>query len=463
VDVQRRRGDTLRRRIGRPWLTGTLLALCLAAVVAAVVVIGPASASEAPQATVTAQRGVVQKTVSADGSLAPGSEAEVNFDAAGTVKRIYVTEGTKVHKGQLLARLDAGDADAQLNQAEAQLNAAEASLTSAQAIEVGSSSSSNSNSGSNQPSSGSQSSGTTKQSKDASVATAQADVQSAQLSVDDAKKAVNDLELRAPMDGVVASLSGSVGQQVTGQASSSSSSSGNGSSSSGSGSNSSNGSSSNGSSSGSDSSSSGSSTAFITIANLNTLTVGVSFSEADITNVKVGQPATITVNALSDKQFAAKVTGIGILSSSSSGVVSYPVTLAMLQMDPGLKPGMTGTAAVIVDQVQGVVTVPSRAISGAGGAQTVTVTSGGKTETRTVTTGLVGDSTTAVLSGLQPGEQVVLPSTASSIAGGAASGGGAQSGGFGGRGAFGGGGAGPAISGGPAGGGAPVLIGPGPG
>jgi macrolide-specific efflux system membrane fusion protein len=434
----------------------------LAAVVAAVVVIGPASASEAPQATVTAQRGVVQKTVSADGSLAPGSEAEVNFDAAGTVKRIYVTEGTKVHKGQLLARLDAGDADAQLNQAEAQLNAAEASLTSAQAIEVGSSSSSNSNSGSNQPAGSSQSSGTTKQSKDASVATAQADVQSAQLSVDDAKKAVNDLELRAPMDGVVASLSGSVGQQVTGQASSSSSS-GNGSSSSGSGSNSSNGSSSNASSSGSDSSSSGSSTAFITIANLNTLTVGVSFSEADITNVKVGQPATITVNALSDKQFAAKVTGIGILSSSSSGVVSYPVTLAMLQTDPGLKPGMTGTAAVIVDQVQGVVTVPSRAISGAGGAQTVTVTSGGKTETRTVTTGLVGDSTTEVLSGLQPGEQVVLPNTASSIAGGAASGGGAQSGGFGGRGAFGGGGAGPAISGAPAGGGAPVLIGPGPG
>ncbi|MDX6616403.1 MAG: hypothetical protein QOD60_1494 [Solirubrobacterales bacterium] len=457
MDVQRRRGDTLRRRIGRPWLTGTLLALCLAAVVAAVVVIGPASASEAPQATVTAQRGVVQKTVSADGSLAPGSEADVNFDAAGTVKRIYVTEGTKVHKGQLLARLDAGDADAQLNQAEAQLNAAEASLTSAQAIEVGGSSSNNSNSGSNQPSGASQSSGTTKQSKAASVASAEADVESAQLSVDDAKKAVTDLELRAPMDGVVASLSGSVGQQVTGQASSSSS--GNGSSSSGSGSSSSNGSSSNGSSSGSDSSSSGSSTAFITIANLNTLTVGVSFSEADITNVKVGQPATVTVNALSDKQFAAKVTGIGILSTASNGVVSYPVTLAMLQKDPGLKPGMTGTAAVIVDQVQGVVAVPSRAISGAGGAQTVTVTSGGKTETRTVTTGLVGDSTTEVLSGLQPGEEVVLPSTASSIAGGAASGGSTPSGGFGSRGGLGGGG--PVISGGPAGGGAPqVFAGP---
>jgi macrolide-specific efflux system membrane fusion protein len=442
-------------------LTGTLLALCLAAVVVAVVVIGPASASEAPQATVTAQRGVVQKTVSADGSLEPGNEADVNFDAAGTVKRIYVKEGTKVHKGQLLARLDAGDADAQLNQAEAQLNAAEASLTSAEAIEVGSSSSSDSSSGSNQPA-GSQSSGTSKESKAASVASAEADVESAQLSADDARRAVSDLELRAPMDGVVASLSGSVGQQVSGQASSSSS--GTGSSGSGSGSDSSS-SSAASSGSGSDSSSSGSgdTTAFITIANLDTLTVSVSFSEADITNVKVGQTATVTVNALSDKQFAAKVTGIGILSSDSSGVVSYPVTLEMLQKDAGLKPGMTGTAEVIVDQVQGAVTIPSRAISGAGGAQTVTVSSGGKTETRSVTTGLVGDSTTEILSGLEPGEQVVLPSTASSVAGAAASGGKLPTGAAGAsRGAFGGGG--PAISAGPAGaGGGPVIVGPGPG
>ena len=43
----------------------------------------------------------------------------------------------------------------------------------------------------------------------------------------------------------------------------------------------------------------------------------VSLSESDIGSVKVGQPATVTVNAASGEEFAARVTQIGVLSSSS--------------------------------------------------------------------------------------------------------------------------------------------------
>ena len=43
----------------------------------------------------------------------------------------------------------------------------------------------------------------------------------------------------------------------------------------------------------------------------------VSLSESDIGSVKVGQPATVTVNAASGEEFAARVTDIGVLSSSS--------------------------------------------------------------------------------------------------------------------------------------------------
>src|SRR5206468_4027644 len=71
--------------------------------------------------------------------------------------------------------------------------------------------------------------------------------------------------------------------------------------------------------------------------------------------------------------------------------------------------GMTATVSVIAASRDGVVSVPSAAISTAGGASTVTVrSSDGKDETRTVATGLKGDGTTEVTSGLDAGEQVVM-------------------------------------------------------
>ena len=87
-------------------------------------------------------------------------------------------------------------------------------------------------------------------------------------------------------------------------------------------------------SSGSSNGSSGS--GVITLAQLSRLKIEVSLSESDIGKVKVGQAATVTVNAASGEEFAAHVTHIGVLSSSSSGgssssAVSYPVTLTLDQ------------------------------------------------------------------------------------------------------------------------------------
>jgi hypothetical protein len=191
----------------------------------------------------------------------------------------------------------------------------------------------------------------------------------------------------------------------------------------------------------------------------------VSLSESDIGSVKVGQPATVTVNAASGEQFAARVTDIGVLSSSSGGgsssAVSYPVTLTLDQTGKALKAGMSATADIITSQVSGMA-IPSQALSGS----TVTVQDrNGDQTTREVQTGVVGDSTTQIISGLSVGDTVVVRSTAAA-AGAALSGanqlnsalrtrlgsGGLGGGGFGGLGggggAFrqraGGGGAGPA-------------------
>jgi hypothetical protein len=132
-------------------------------------------------------------------------------------------------------------------------------------------------------------------------------------------------------------------------------------------------------------------------------------SESEIHQVKVGQIATVTVEALEGRKLAAHVSEVATLSTSSSGVVSYDVTFTLDQMDAALKPGMSGTAEVVVKQEAGV-SVPSSAISGG----SVTVLSGGHETRRPVSTGLAGNISTIVLSGLRAGETVVLPQATSS-------------------------------------------------
>jgi multidrug efflux pump subunit AcrA (membrane-fusion protein) len=240
-----------------------------------------------------------------------------------------------------------------------------------------------------------------------SLAAAQANVESAQLSVTSAEKALAATILRAPMAGTIASVDGQVGQTVG-------SSSGNGSSSSSSSSSSDGASILGGLGGGSSSSSSDSSgsSGFITLAQISRFKMDVSLSESDIGSVEVGQPATVTVNAASGEQFSARVTHIGVLSSSSSGgsssAVSYPVTLTLNQTAKALKAGMSATADIITSQVSGIA-IPSQALS----SSTVTVEAkDGKQSTRQVQTGVVGDSTTQIISGLTVGDTVVVRSTA---------------------------------------------------
>ena len=130
----------------------------------------------------------------------------------------------------------------------------------------------------------------------------------------------------------------------------------------------------------------------------------VPLSESEIGNVKAGQPATVTVEALSGAKLAAHVSEVALLSTSSSGAVSYDVTFQLDQLEAGLKVGMSATAEVVVKQAEGV-NVPTSAIS----ADSVTVERDGKQVRQRVTTGLAGNTSTIILSGLKAGETVVLP------------------------------------------------------
>lgn len=460
------------KRTGRPWLNYLLGLLCIGAIVVAILLVGPASGSTtAVTRTAKAAEGVVQSTVSGSGNLQPASQLNLGFKTSGTVTKIYVTQGEYVTEGKLVAELNPQSAEVTLEQSKAALLSARATLAKEEETDGEGSSAPKSEStkvtpqGSGKKSSAnsaSQSSTSTVSTatREANLASARAAVRSDELTVKSDEEAVGDTKLYAPQSGTIVSLSGQVGEVVTGSgttkaSSSSSSSSGSGNSATGgsAATGRSTGGTSSSSSSGSDSSGS-SSSAFAVLSDLSSMQLVVALSESEIGNVKVGQIATVTVEALEGQtqgatssgasKLAAHVSEVATLSTSSSGVVSYDVTFQLDQMAPGLKPGMSATAEVVVKQAEGV-NVPSTAIS----ADSVTVARGGKDVRQRVVTGLVGNTSTIVLSGLKAGETVVLPaatSTSSStsltsrlsrLAGG---GGAGLSGGAGGGGGFGGGG-----------------------
>jgi multidrug efflux pump subunit AcrA (membrane-fusion protein) len=438
-------------RTGAHWLNYALGLLCVAAIIAAILLVGPPSNSTAAtRRTAKAAEGVVQSTVAGSGNLEPASQLDLGFKTAGTVEHVYVKQGDYVTEGRLLATLDPVPAEVTLEQARATLQTAEAALAreeetggegkgssggsagspakAAAASPSNSDGSRGSSSGSGAspasgPSSGSGASSASPSSstsststlsaatREANIASARAAVKSDQLTVRGDEEALADTRLYAPEDGTIVSLSGQVGEVVaaTGTTKSAPSSS-SGSSGSGSGAGRSGaGASGSGSGSSSGSGSGSSSSAFAVLSDLSSMKLVAALSESEIRDVKVGQIATVAVEALEGRKLAAHVREVATLSTSSSGVVSYDVTFELDQMDPGLKPGMSATAEVIVKQEEGL-SVPSSAISGG----SVTVLRGGKEVRQAVTTGLVGNSSTIVSSGLHAGETVVLPQTTGS-------------------------------------------------
>jgi hypothetical protein len=143
--------------------------------------------------------------------------------------------------------------------------------------------------------------------------------------------------------------------------------------------------------------------------------------QADVSNLKVGQTANVTFDALQGRSYAATVTAIGLTPTIQQGVVTYVVTLAvdtarLAEGTPIPTPGMTASINVTTNRVENALVVPSRALRRAGRASTVTVKTPEGTEQRTVTTGVTNGTLIQVVSGLQDGDevQVSAPATTSS-------------------------------------------------
>ncbi|HZD98365.1 MAG TPA: HlyD family efflux transporter periplasmic adaptor subunit [Micromonosporaceae bacterium] len=328
----------------------------------------------------------VTQTASAAGTVASSDVVTANFTTSGTVTAIYVKLGQAVAKGQELARIDATAADEQLTTAKDNLTAAEDSLTRAQ-----------------------DSNDTT------AIDSAQLQVDSAKDAVTSAQAAVDGVVLKAPISGTIIAQNGTVGAS-TGGSSSSSGGSGTGSGS-GSGSGGSGGSSGTGSGAGaatSSSSSTSSGSGFMQVANLGKMEVDADFAEADATKLTTGMAARVTWNALTGATATGTVTSIDPTATTSNNVVSYGVVVDLTTLPKGIRIGQSTNVVVTTASKQNVLAVPSTAVTGAGTNGLVTVYANGTTHRQPVGIGLVGDTLTEITSGLQAGDEVVLPTVTSS-------------------------------------------------
>ncbi|MCK4388173.1 MAG: efflux RND transporter periplasmic adaptor subunit, partial [Dehalococcoidia bacterium] len=133
--------------------------------------------------------------------------------------------------------------------------------------------------------------------------------------------------------------------------------------------------------------------------------------EIDIAQVKLGQEADITLDALPDMEVRGRVTFISQIGTVQAGVVSYKTTITLEKPDEELRDGMSATAEIIIDRHDNVLLIPNRAVQGSWDNPWVEVAVGEQIEQRQLTLGLSDGIKTEVLSGLEEGEMVVLPAS----------------------------------------------------
>jgi RND family efflux transporter MFP subunit len=328
-----------------------IITVCLVVVgIVLGVVLTRGTSREAPLNTVLVTRGDVVKTVLVDGSLVMPNKAYLSFGVTGTVEEVLVDEGNNVTKDEVLARLDAPSLESSVEMAELQVEIAEEQVKAARAQYEASSTD------------------ITK----ANWEIAKLNLEIAELSLESAELNLEKAVIVAPFDGVVSDITITEGKEI---------------------------------------STATLATPAISLVDTSEIEMRGFIDEIDVAMVKVGQAANITLDALPDDEVNGSVAFISPVGTTLAGVVSYDTTITLENPSAELKDGMSATAEVIIERRDDVLLIPNRAIRGTTENPMVIVLVDGQQEEREITLGLTDGINTEVLSGLEEGEEVVLPTS----------------------------------------------------
>lgn len=164
-------------------------------------------------------------------------------------------------------------------------------------------------------------------------------------------------------------------------------------------------------------------TKLLTIADMSVVEAVMEVDETDIPNVKVGQRASVTIDAYPNKTFPGVVTEVGSSPivrnsvSASAEAVNFEVKIQLENPPAGVRPGFSASADIVTGTRAKALAIPIQALvvrekpgSTPGKTQDeegVYVFKDGKANFKAVTTGLAGESSIEIVKGLADGEQIV--------------------------------------------------------
>ncbi len=315
---------------GRPRRRGVVFAMLVVAVVIfAGFYLFPAD-NDQPLQFVTSEvaRGDLTIQVTATGTLEPLNQVDVGSEMSGIIESVSVDFNDRIKQGQELARLNTDEQRAKVVQTEAALQVASArvlqaaatvletdlklkrcqtlaakGLCTAQDMDAAQAAYARAN---------------------ADQASARAQVSQARATLDVEKTRLAKAVIRSPIDGIVLKRQIEAGQTVAASLQAP--------------------------------------VLFTLAENLTQMELRVAVDEADIGKVLEGQNAIFTVDAYSEQLFPAIITQVRLAPLSEGGVVSYETILALSNEAMLLRPGMTATAHITVEQIRDTLLIPNAAL-----------------------------------------------------------------------------------------------------
>ncbi len=395
-----------------------------------------------------AQREDLASVVSASGEIKPKTYVNVGANAFGKITKLYVREGDRVKKGQMLAQLEDVQPEADMNATQASLEAARTDAIAAEAAlnTAGADLNRAKSDAERSELDWTRAQGLYKdaliakseydsqkaahQTAVAGLAQAQARVAQAKAQKDSADRRIaqaganlthaadvlKKTTYQAPFDGVVTNLPVREGETVVIGIQNSPGST------------------------------------LMTIADMSVITAEVKVDETDIVNVQLGQPAEVTIDAIPHKTFKAVITEIGDnaivrstgvstsqQASASQEAKDFKVVVTLQDPPEDLRPGLSATAKITTATRSNVLTIPIQSLTvrrqadlvpkGEKGSvqaaapqkpvskekdkeeiQGVFVLRNHKAEFVAVETGIAGTTDIEVLKGLKEGDEIVTGS-----------------------------------------------------
>ena len=397
---------------------GTILLLIIGFIIA--------SKREKPIPVITekAVRRTILQTVSATGKIQPETEVKISPEVAGEITELPVEDGMQVRKGDLLVKIKPDSYKALLEQQEAAISAARATNLQQKATMLKTEQDfKRAEDLFNKKLISEQEYNAADAAHDVAKNTYESslhEIERAQASSSQARDQLSKTTIYSPMDGTVTVLNSKLGERLV-------------------------------------ATNQFAGTEVMRVADLNHMQAMVDVNENDVVNVKLGDKASVKIDAYSDRKFKGVVqqianTGKTTGAGTQEEVTNFEVKIRIDDHDVALRPGLSCTADIETNMVKDAVAVPMQSVTIRTGdsnlspeeiekqkqmiaardkddnkaefnnerlekqaqkeereklAKVVFVKNGNKAHMVKVTTGIADDSYMEIKSGIQPGDEVI--------------------------------------------------------